>query len=426
MSDERPEPSRSAPEPARSAPEPTRRPSEATAGGPPPGAPAAPPLQSRLAPQLQAVLLAGSLIAAVLLFQALATLILLVLVTVLIAIPLAAFAGRLKRWRVPRPVGALLGLVVGIGAVVAVMRLVLPPLVKELRRLASAAPETIERLRERYLDLVGAPPTDTGEQVQRLVDRFLDQPLTIIEPLLSVGLGVVGVLFTVVLVLLTAYYIAVRPEPLLNGIVQIFPPQRREWAQHVMARLRVAWIGWLKGVVADMLVSGTLLYIGLSLVGLDFALLFSVLTALLVVVPYFGAIVGGIPPILLALTDSPEKALLVLIVYVAVQQIEGNVIIPLIMSQTVRLHPALIAVGVVAVGALFGFVGLFVAVPVLSTVQILVDELWVRPAERAHRGPGPVEEQPLPDVPPEAAEPAAGPGEVADRTGPAAARAGES
>jgi predicted PurR-regulated permease PerM len=408
-------------------PEPGASPSDPAAAGPPPGAPATPVLQSRLAPQLQAVLLAGSLIAAVLLFQALATLILLVLITVLIAIPLAAFAGRLKRWRVPRAVGALLGLALGIGAVVAVMRVVIPPLVAELRRLARDAPETIERLRTRYLDLVGARPTDTGEQVQQLVDRFLDQPLTIIEPLLSVGLGVVGVLFTVVLVLLTAYYIAVRPEPLLDGIIQVFPPQRREWAQHVMARLRVAWIGWLKGVVADMLVSGILLYIGLTLVGLEFALLFSVFTALLVVVPYFGAIVGGIPPILLALTDSPEKALLVLIVYVAVQQIEGNVIIPLIMSQTVRLHPALIAVGVVAVGALFGFVGLFVAVPVLSTVQILVDELWVRPAERAHRGPAPVEEQPLPEVPSgAAAEPASGGDEPAGPIGPTVPRGGES
>ena len=70
------------------------------------------------------------------------------------------------------------------------------------------------------------------------------------------------------------------------------------------------------------------------------------LSALLVVVPYFGAIAGAIPPTLFALTDSPGKALLVLVVYVAVQQIESNVTIPLVMAQTVRLHPAVIAIGV--------------------------------------------------------------------------------
>ena len=72
------------------------------------------------------------------------------------------------------------------------------------------------------------------------------------------------------------------------------------------------------------------------------------------------------PPTLFALTDSPGKALVVLGAYVLVQQIESNVTIPVVMAQRVRLHPAVIAIGVVVVGQLFGFVGLFVAVPILS------------------------------------------------------------
>ena len=112
--------------------------------------------------------------------------------------------------------------------------------------------------------------------------------------------------------------------------------------------------------------------------GLDFAIFFAVLSALLVVVPYFGAIAGAIPPVLFALTDSPGKALLVLGVYVLVQQLESNVTMPVIMSQRVRLHPAMIAIGVVVVGQLFGFVGLFVAVPILSLITICVQEFWVK------------------------------------------------
>ena len=96
------------------------------------------------------------------------------------------------------------------------------------------------------------------------------------------------------------------------------------------------------------------------------------------VVPYFGAILGAIPPVLFALTDSPGKALAVLIVYVLVQQVESNLIIPLVMSRTVRLHPAVIAIGVVVVGRLFGVVGLFVAVPVISAIVILTEEYWVK------------------------------------------------
>jgi predicted PurR-regulated permease PerM len=183
------------------------------------------------------------------------------------------------------------------------------------------------------------------------------------------------------------------------------PPSRRRHARYVMERLRGAWIGWLQGVVFDMFITGTLLYIGLRIVGLDFAILFAVLTALLVVVPYFGAIVGAIPPVLFALTESPGKALAVLIVYVLVQQIEGNVIIPVVMSRTTRLHPALIAIGVVVVGNLFGVVGLFVAVPIVSAVVILTEEVWVREIEAAHENRRTVDiavagaEDPLPERP---------------------------
>jgi predicted PurR-regulated permease PerM len=112
-------------------------------------------------------------------------------------------------------------------------------------------------------------------------------------------------------------------------------------------------------------------------------------------VPYFGAVAAGIPPVLFALTDSPEKALLTLGVYLLAQQIEGNLTIPLVMSQTVKLHPAVIAVGVIVVGQLFGFVGLFVAVPILSLIVILVDEVWVKPRDmEVDRGVHPTEEPP--------------------------------
>jgi predicted PurR-regulated permease PerM len=179
-------------------------------------------------------------------------------------------------------------------------------------------------------------------------------------------------------IMITAFFMAINPEPLLNGIKDLVPPQRRPRAEMIMTRLRKSWIGWMQGLIADMFISGILLYIGLSIVGLDFALVFAVFGAFMVIIPYFGSFIGGVPPVLLALADSPEKALVTLIVYLIVQQIEGNLIIPLIMGQRVRLHPALIAIGVLVVGQLLGLIGLFVAVPIISMIVILVDEIYVK------------------------------------------------
>jgi predicted PurR-regulated permease PerM len=164
----------------------------------------------------------------------------------------------------------------------------------------------------------------------------------------------------------------------VDGLVSLAPPGRRDHVRHVLARVRQSWIGWMEGVAIDMLITGVFTYVGLTIIGLDFAIFFAVLSALLVVVPYFGAIAGAVPPVLFALTDSPGKALLTLGVYVVIQQLESNVTMPVIMSQRVRMHPAMIAIGVVVVGRLFGFVGLFVAVPILSLITICVQEFWVK------------------------------------------------
>jgi predicted PurR-regulated permease PerM len=206
--------------------------------------------------------------------------------------------------------------------------------------------------------------------------------VSLIGPVASIGVGVAGVLTALVLIVMAAYYMAVNPEPLVTGLLRLFPTHRREAAHATLGRVRHAWIGWMQGVAADMVVTGILLYVGLTVIGVDFALVFSVVAGLLVVVPYLGALVSGLLPVLFASTESLGHGALTLLVFVLVQQVEGHVIVPLVMARTVRLHPAAILVGVVVVGRLFGLVGLFVAVPLLSLAVILARDLWIEPLER--------------------------------------------
>jgi predicted PurR-regulated permease PerM len=356
------------------------------------------PLNARVA--YRAVLLAAGLLVLGLLFQQLTTLLIAVLITVLISIPLTEFANRLERYSVPRPVGAVAGLLAGLGAIALIFWLLILPFIDQTNEFVGEVPGIVDDLTATAADVTGSEPDVVGHDVQDFLEGYTDDPDRFLDPLTSIGLNVAAVLGAIIFMLITAVYIAIRPAPLVNGILSLFPPVRRDHAREIMARLRGSWIGWMQGVVADMLISGTLLYIGLTIIGLDLAIFFAVLAALLVVIPYFGAIVGAIPPTLFALTDSPEQALIVLAIYVAVQQIEGSVMIPLIMSNRTRLHPALIAIGVLVVGQLFGFVGLFVAVPIISMAVILSEELWVKPTEERH-GLRPA--SPLEQVSPQAA-----------------------
>jgi len=339
------------------------------------------PTPREINPLYRAVLLAAGLLVLGLLFRELLTLLVAILITVIVALPLSLAADQLERRGVPRFLGALAALILGLAVLAGILALVIPPFVDQSQEFVDSVPATLEDLEGEAADALGISPAEVGENVQEFLQRYTDDPGSLIGPLAQIGLSVVGILGALIFMILTAFYIALNPKPLVSGLYSLFPPGRREAASHLVLRLQAAWVGWLQGVLIDMLVTGVLLYLGLTLIGLDFAIFFAVFSALLVVIPYFGAVIGAVPVFLFALADSPTTAILALVVYIVVQQIEGNVIIPLVMAQRVKLHPALIAIGVVLVGQLFGFIGLFVAVPILSAVVILVDELWVKPIQ---------------------------------------------
>jgi predicted PurR-regulated permease PerM len=329
------------------------------------------------------VLLVAALVLIFLAFQQLITLAVAVLATVLVAILLDAAASRLERQHIPRPVGALIALLAGVAVFAAILVMIIPPFVDETDQFVNNVPTIADDLQDRVHDITGASRSEIGHSAQKFARKYTDNPEKLIGPLTSIGFGVAGVLAALILMLIVAYYMAANPEPLIHGMLRMFPPDRRDHASHVMSRMRDAWIGWMQGVIVDMFVTGVLLYIGLSLIGLDYALVFAVIGGLLVLIPYYGAFLGGIPPVLFGFADSPGKGALALLVYVGVQQVESNFTIPVVMSRTVKLHPAVIAIGVLVVGRLMGFAGLFVAVPVLSFVTIAVDEFWIKPMEAA-------------------------------------------
>ena len=331
----------------------------------------------------RAVLLGFGLIVAGLIFEQIITLVLAVLIVVVIALPLSAFATALQRVRVPRAIGAVLGLLLGLGALAGLIALIVPVFDHEINAFTNSLPAIVDDLRRRLGHLTGTSPSHVGRQIQHFVNTYTQHPSKLLGPLASVGAGVVATIATIIVVLLTALYTAIHPQPLASGAVRLAPPAKRQQAERILDRLRTAYLGWLKGLVIGMLVLGTLTYGGLRLAGLGFAAFFAIFTAVAMIIPYFGALLSSIPPIIYALTVSPGKAVIVAVIYIIAHQVESNVIQPLVVARSVELHPALVAVGVVAVDQLFGFVGLIVAVPILSTFKILVEELWVRPVEKS-------------------------------------------
>ena len=332
------------------------------------------------------VLLAFGLVVAGLIFRQLSSLVLAVLIVVILALPVSAFASLLERHGVPRALGATLALLLGIGVIAALVAAIVPVFSGEVNQFVNSLPSITDALRHRLGHLTGTSPPNVGQQIQHFVNGYTRNPSRLLGPLESIGVSIAAALAAIVVILLTALYTAIHPAPLVSGLVRIVPPGKRFEAEHILSRLRAAYMAWLRGLGIGMLVLGGITYVGLRIADIQFAEFFAVFTAVAMIVPYFGALVSSVPPILYALTISPGKALIVAGIYLGAHQLESNVIQPLVVARTVEMHPAVVAVGVVAVDQLFGFVGLIVAVPILATVKILLEELWIKPIDQRRLG----------------------------------------
>lgn len=324
------------------------------------------------------MLLSFALVLVVLLFPTLASVLMLALLVVLVAIPMSAATDVLERLRIPRAIAAPLILLATLAVVAAALAVLVPIFTSEGRRLVHSLPSLFDEVRQRFGQGSGGT---RGQSFQSYVSGYTSQPQRLLRPAATVGAGIAGVVTSVVIVAITALYASIWPGPLQRGLLRLFTPARRDHAHRVLQRLAHAYLGWMRGLLAGMIVLWVITYLGLRLVHLPFALVFATVTALAMIVPYYGALVSSVPPILVALTISPTKAVVVAVIYLFAHQVEGHLIEPLVMARAVKLHPALIAIGVIAVERLFGLIGLIVAVPLLVTAKVLVEELWIRPHE---------------------------------------------
>ena len=188
-----------------------------------------------------------------------------------------------------------------------------------------------------------------------------------------------GLLLQAVGAVVMALYMVSNPRPLLNGILALFPMSRRGRVEEILDLIRRRVSGWILGQLAAMALIFVLTWISLVILGVEFAFTFAVLTGVLEIVPFFGPLIAAVPPILVAFVDSPTKALLVVMVYVVIHQIEAHVVSPMVMARSVRLHPVVVILAVLAMGDLLGLAGIVLAVPTAAVVTVLLDELYVKP-----------------------------------------------
>jgi predicted PurR-regulated permease PerM len=179
------------------------------------------------------------------------------------------------------------------------------------------------------------------------------------------------------LMLFAGIYLASNPRLYRDGFVRLFPTRYRPRLQGALGESGEALRKWLIGQIVSMVSVGTLTGLGLWAVGAPLPLALGIVAGLLEFVPVVGPVIAIVPGVLVAITEGPQVALYAAIVYVIVQQLEGNVIMPIAQRWAVELPPAYGLISLVAFGLLFGFLGIFFGSPLAVVVMCLVQTLYV-------------------------------------------------
>jgi predicted PurR-regulated permease PerM len=319
------------------------------------------------------------------------------LLTILLSIILSAPVNYLARRGWPRTWGVI-AVIAAIGGVVWLLGLALVPAVEtQSREFAEAFPTLLDEA----LTLANQAQSffGLGTQIGLNPESFSQlgrEVLTgsTVSTAAGVGLTAATVVSLAAVVFISTVYLVIRPEPWVNGFVSLFPAGWRPRTREVLQALYQTEQRWFLGQLAAMTFIAVFWAISLSLIGVPFALLIGIFSGLISFIPYVGALISIVVPVLLALISDPFSAVWVIVAFIIIQQIEGNLLQPIVMSRAVDLHPALVVFAILVMGTLFGIVGVFLAVPLVAALQVLVRELWVQRMDQMGTDPNPPAREP--------------------------------
>lgn len=299
-----------------------------------------------------------------------------------------SFPVRLLNTFMPRGPAILIVVTSTIFLAILALILVIPFAVSEISQFVTQLPDTAESIRELVRDILvefysrgwmDQHPDAVLEEVEgNLFARGESIAENVLTNVLDTLTRTFSILITTFGVIFIATYLLVDIPRFKQKFVLSFSPAYRPDAVHLWSTLGESLSRYLAGLLISIVIQGAMATIGLALLGIPYALVLGLWMSVTAILPYVGAFLGAIPSILIALTISWEMALAVAALYVAINQIEGNLITPRIQGGAVRVHPLLIFVSVIGGSEIAGPLGAVLAVPALAVLRVLSEFLWVR------------------------------------------------
>ena len=324
---------------------------------------------SGLADYTQRVLIAAAVAGLAVAVWALADIVVITFGAVVLAAALLALTDPVTRWTGLAPRPALAVVIVSLIVIfVLAFWLIGGQLMTQASELLDVLPKSLARARQRV------STTPLGGLVTRFDEVW---PATAASGLGIAARTTIGAAGTGLLILITAIYLALDPQLYRRGLLAIMPRAARNRIESALDASGIALKRWLLGQLIGMVLIGVLTFVALWAIGVPLALPLGILAGLLEFVPVVGPIASAIPGVLVGFSQGGAMPLYVALAYIAIQNVESYVLMPVIQRWAVALPPALGLVSIVGFGLLFGPLGVLVATPLAVVIVVLVDKLYV-------------------------------------------------
>jgi len=286
---------------------------------------------------------------------------LLLFIAIIFMSALSPIVDKLEKFKLPRGLSIiLLYIIIWAGISYGIASLV-PPLVEQSTKFISRLPQDMAQLTQGRFDLSILQP-----HLNALPETILRLALNIFNNIITI--------FTFMVIL---YYLIIERKNLKKSLTFLFGDGDREkHAEHFISKLERKLGSWMRGQLALMLIVGLMSYIGLTFLGVEFAVPLAFIAGIFEIIPNIGPTISMIPATLVALGSSPILGLATFALYLLIQQLENNLIVPKIMSKAVGLSPLLIIIALFAGFRTAGAAGAVLAVPILLFIEIIINDLY--------------------------------------------------
>ncbi len=292
----------------------------------------------------------------------------------------------LQKKRIPRVVGALGIFAFSFVVVAALIYAIVPLAISEFTTLFATLTKFKAGNTSSILGIV-----KVSQVVGIVIERFNDIANALITgniSLLSVASFFLGGVFLTVAIFVLSFYLTVGQDGVERFILAVVPPAYEDYALDLYFRVRHKIGKWLKAQIFLSLIVAISVLIGLWLLDVEYALLLAIIAGIFEIIPFVGPIFSGGLAVLLAMSNSFAVAFYVLALFVIVQQVESHVLVPTVMRLATSLNPALVIISLMLGSAVFGFVGLILAVPAAVLLQEIAEDWTVTKAKQKSRGLG--------------------------------------